>query len=141
MNSTATTSAVRPVRPPSLDAGGGLDVRRDGGRAEHPADGGADGVGHQRLVDVGEVAVLVEEAGGLPDAGECAGGVEEVNEEEREDDERERHALDVLQSLNERASQRRDVVAAALYAMGTSGASGTGDCRVAPYSSIACSAG
>ncbi len=105
-----------------LDTCGGFDVRRHRRGSQHPADRGADCVGHQRLIDVREVALLVEEATDLPDADEGSGGVEEVHEEEREDDESEGEQsadggqIVGLEAGHERSSEGSDVVRRADHA-------------------------
>ena len=80
-----------------LDAGGGLDERRDGGRTGARTRDGADGVSQQRLAHARHVAVLVDHAGAARRADEGADGVEHVNDAERNDERHDREPADLAE--------------------------------------------
>ena len=90
-----------------LDAGGGLDERRDGGRAGARARDGADGVGQQRLAHARHVAVLVDHAGAARRADERADGVEHVNDAERDDERHDREPADLAEGSKVELEQGR----------------------------------
>ena len=78
---------AHPARAPAdADARGGLDVRRRRRGRGEPADAGGERVDEQRLLDLRQLASLVEVAGLLADADERAHRVEEVADHQREDE-------------------------------------------------------
>lgn len=75
------TSAVRPVRPAGLHAGGGLDKGRDGGVAGQCADARADGIDEEGALNAGQIAVFIEHIGTVGNGEHRAERGEEITEE------------------------------------------------------------
>ena len=65
-------------------AGSALDEGGGGGGAQYGTGAGGDGVGHQRTLDVGQLALLIQHVGLGSNTDQGAQGIKQVNEEEGE---------------------------------------------------------
>ena len=80
--------------PAGTDAGSAFKIGRHAGGAEQAADDRGAGVRHDGAVQILDAAVGAALAGDVGDAGQRAGGVEEIEEKQHEDDRQEGKAAD-----------------------------------------------
>ena len=96
-------------------AGSALDEGGGGGGAQHGTGAGGDGVGHQRALDIGQLALLIQHVGLGSNTDQGAQGIKQVNEEEGEhngEEVQDAHAGEIgLEHLTKGLAQSREIEA------------------------------